>query len=60
MQVSSVGHNALQAYQAMKTQQNQMQAQQNNKVNASTQPINSDPDHDGDIDGLGKDIDVRV
>jgi hypothetical protein len=60
MQISGVGHQTLQAYQAMKTQQNQAQAAQSSKVNPSTQPVNNDPDHDGDVDGLGKDIDVRA
>ncbi|WP_416828991.1 hypothetical protein [Ectobacillus polymachus] len=64
MQISGVGHNAMQYYQTIRaTQQSQAQVQQvDNKVNQSTQQLTnlSDPDHDGDIDGKGRDIDVRI
>ena len=62
MQISGL-HNAAQTYQSLRAvQQNQGQVPQpNSKVNQTTQPASSlDPDHDGDIDGKGKDIDVRV
>jgi hypothetical protein len=53
-------------YQTLRAgqQQNSQSAQSvqaNSNANPATQQTNaSDPDNDGDVDGLGKDIDVRV
>lgn len=63
MQISGLGNSAMQTYQSFRAaQKSQAPVQQvNNNVNQSTQLSNSvDADHDGDIDGKGKDIDVRV
>ncbi len=62
MQISGLGYNTLQSYQSIKSaQQSQPQVKQESTVNPATQMNASlDPDHDGDIDGKGKDIDVRV
>ncbi|MDP4086936.1 MAG: hypothetical protein Q8934_20435 [Bacillota bacterium] len=63
MSISGVSNNPIQIYQSIRaTQQSQVRDQQTiSKVNQSTQLTNSlDPDHDGDIDGKGKDIDVRI
>lgn len=62
MQISGLGNNVPQVYQAMRTaQQKQSPVQQtSNNVNQAAAMNVTDPDHDGDIDGKGKDIDVRV
>lgn len=63
MQISGLGFNAMQAYQTMKAaQQNPSQTQQANQTAGKSAQLagSMDSDRDGDIDGKGKDIDVRV